>query len=165
VPKIKNVKWCHLIWPTLYIMSPINSGYLQHPNDRHLMANCGRMASIAKWLLWEHIGNYFKIRQPPSLFPIVRSLTHYDLPVPFPQNVGPKSTPGDPWSSIEWPYLPNGASDPLRVTFALCWLLPPVRSMVKIYSSIACFRCDSTAFLLHAGLESLEALRIFSRPY
>ena len=49
-------------------------------------------------------------RKPPSLFQMVPSLTPYDLP--FPQN-GVPYAPNIP----KWPYLCNGWSDPLHVSF------------------------------------------------
>ena len=62
---------------------------------------------IAQWSM----GSVWK---PPSLFPMVRSMTRSNLP--FPQNVGPKCIPRD-MSNFEWLYIRNGSSDPLHVSF------------------------------------------------
>ena len=58
----------------------------------------------------EPIGN----QEPTSLFPMVRWMTYYDLPLPK-MGVAYKCTLV--MSNFEWPYLRNGLSDPRSVLF------------------------------------------------
>jgi len=60
-----------------------------------------RLQIAAEWLHIAQRSQWRAYRKPPSLFRMVPSLTHYDLP--FPQNGVPYAP-----NIREWPYLCNG---------------------------------------------------------
>jgi len=110
---------------------------------------CGKLRPNGQWSQWRAIWNHHRLSNDP-------------LRPPFPQNGDPKCTSRD-MPNFERPYLRNGSSVPVHVSFyGRFWesadrmALFPVRwnpgwqpaAIWENYSGIARFPCDSTAFLL-----------------